>query len=650
MHSIIKRKSTNNDLKTEYADRLKKHSINCKKTKKSYHDNKIATSKNISKTSWNIISTQAESERSPTNLKLIINDIEITDPLLLADKYNSFFISAGNIAPPLPTVPPHTDILQDPKVNTHPPFILHPTNSKELTFIAQSLRYKHSSGIDEIPGSLLTKNIIYLSEPLARIINTSFISGTFPHFLKQAIVIPIHKKGDKSQINNYRPISLLSSISKLIEKIMLSRLTDYLTTHSIITDCQHGFQKLKSTTTATFNLLNSLYTALDKGNHAIGLFYDLSKAFDTINHDLLLKKLNDTGIQGIPNKWFNSFLSDRTQMVKIKSFTDNSTTYSSPLSIKQGVPQGSVLSPLLFLLYVNDLPNFITTGQLFQFADDTNHLITAPKHTNINSLSQIANKQTSIISSYCLNNKLALQPSKSLYINFHTKFNTPSSQPLIRVNNKIIHNTPHTKFLGIHLTPNLDFSLHIKITLNKIKSSCFLLRRLKPIVNHHTLKLVYHSYIHSHLSYGILFWGSCPQAKRIFLIQKQAVRVISGISRRKSCKSHFIHQNILTLTCTLIKIASTLVRSHPHLFTHNEEIHNHATRNKNSIHTISHTHSLFKNSPIHLCTKIYNSLPIVITKIQNLSSFTSSIKSFLLQNPFYTLDEFYNFHSNNNNT
>jgi hypothetical protein len=369
----------------------------------------------------------------------------------------------------------------------------------------------------------------------------------------------------------------------------------------------------------------------------------LSKAFDTIDHQLLLSKLHSLGIRGVANHWISSFLSNRTQIVKLNPTTpDLPPIKSTLLNIKQGVPQGSTLSPLLFLLYINDLPQFITSGQLFQFADDTNHLLTTPKTNHFDSLTHTANIQTSLLSTYCLHNKLALQPSKSTHIQFYSGNRPPQTSPLIRINHQIIPNTPITKFLGIYITPNLDWTPHIQHTMNKITSTCFLLRRLKRIVSPHILILVYHAHIHSHLSYGLLFWGSSPQAQRIFILQKQAVRIMAGISRKKSCKPHFPTLKILTLTSSLILSACTFVRNYPNFFPLNSSTHSHSTRNRQDIRLSSHTHSLFKQSPHHLCSKIYNNLPQAITKLTSPSPFNSCLKSFLIEHPFYTLDEFLN--------
>ena len=249
------------------------------------------------------------------------------------------------------------------------------------------------------------------------IINESFSSGTFPDKLKIAKVTPIFKKGSRSDKNNYRPISILSVFSKIFEKLMHKRLFRYLERLCILHELQFGFREKFSTSHALISLIEHLKKSLDEGEFGCGIFIDLRKAFDTVNHSILLQKLEYYGIRGVANNWFKSYLSDRYQYVSINGIT------SDVKPVLCGVPQGSVLGPLLFLLYVNDLPNCSDKLTFHLTADDTNIYFSS---NNLNIIQSTLNIELNHVSQWLYANRLSLNIEKTNYVLFHS----PRKKPL----------------------------------------------------------------------------------------------------------------------------------------------------------------------------------------------------------------------------
>ena len=289
-----------------------------------------------------------------------------------------------------------------------------------------------------------------LAKPLSLIINQSLSTGIFPDKLKIAKVVPIYKKDDSTLIDNYRPISLLPVMSKIFEKVVYGQIYDYLISNLLLYKSQHGFQKLHSTETATLEFLDRIYNNLDAGETPISVFLDLSKAFDTLDHSILLKKLDYYGIRGIPLKWFQSYLSGRTQ------FVDYDGICSTALPITTGVPQGSILGPLLFLIYINDMHSAFNNFESILYADDTTLVkslssFSFSTESTDQNLSKNINSELQKVQEWLAANRLSLNISKTKYMIFHFPQRTVLLDLDLKINDTKIERVDEFNFLGLQV-------------------------------------------------------------------------------------------------------------------------------------------------------------------------------------------------------
>ena len=497
---------------------------------------------------------------------------------------------------------------------------------------------------------------------MCRIINLSFQTGIFPDILKVAKVIPLHKGGSTQELNNFRPISLLSIFDKIIEKIMHKRLYEFIEEHDILFKNQFGFRKNSSTAHSLIEITENIKESIDKGNYGCGIFIDLKKAFDTVNHKILLTKLEHYGIRGSLLKWFETYLTDRKQYVFFNGIS------SELASISCGVPQGSVLGPLLFLLYINDLPNISSKLNFFLFADDTNIYY---ESDNLKTLEKVLNTELKKLSQWLHVNRLALNVSKTNFVIFRSTKKIVDHNVVLIMNRKAIEQKDHVKYLGILIDQHLSWKQQVSSVSKKICRGVGILIKLRSFLEPKMLKDIYYCLVYSHLSYGIEAWGSAckTETNKLLILQKKAVRILT---QNQYCQvfgepaGPLPHADPLFKKTEILKfediyklniakfVYKTLCEESPSVFSdwfiYTHDIHLHATRSST---TISQTHyfdigneqptfSLYtpKSKLVNYGDKmtkvngtiIWNNLPAFIQEASSIFTFKKYIRKHFLEN------------------
>jgi hypothetical protein len=467
-----------------------------------------------------------------------------------------------------------------------------------------------------------------VSKPLSMIFNSSLANGMFPDIWKLARVTPIFKSGAKKDVNNYRPISVISIFSRILERIVHDQMFDFLLENNVITKNQSAFRKLYSTITSLICSTDYWYENIDCKKLNLTIFLDLRKAFDTVDHKIMVEKLRRYGIRNTAGNWFQSYLDHRKQFCSVNG------QRSKTSEVTCGIPQGSCLGPLLFIIYLNDFEKCLKFSQANIYADDTSVTIASD---DVEKLVFEAQQELLNLSEWMRINKLSPNPAKTEYmvIGHSRKVNALNISSTLTLNGSDIKRVTKTKSLGVTVDENLKWDEQYKIVKGKICGGLASLKKLKNIIPQTKLCSVYYAIVESHLRYANVIWGSLPKTKldNLQRLQDRARSIIESARFKDnwSCDwlsvENLIHFDRSVMTYKIMNKLSP--ESLWDKFQQRSSQSNYATRHCRDllIPRLNTEHA--KKGYYYSAVKVWNDIPVNIRELPTISRFKKELKEYL---------------------
>ena len=608
-------KENNNAIKNRLNRQINKMKIN-------FFSSSFEAFKKNSKKCWNtLFDLTGTNKTRRDNISLLENDTEIKNPQDVVDTFSNFFANVGrNLEQLLENnqISPYQHIPRNERN-----FFLFPVTEEECSKCIANLKITRTLP-NQISVKIFKSIRNYISNPLSKILNVSFTTGIFPDSLKLAKLTAVHKKGCKKTVSNYRPISSLPFISKIYERCMTNRIISFFSKFNLFSNKQFGFLKKRSTKDAILDFTETVYDALNAKRHNISVLIDLKSAFDTVNHRILLNKLELYGVRGLGLDWIKTYLTNRENYVALGK------TYSTHCTTNIGIPQGSIIGPILFIIYINDLPSVSDHLSATLYADDTNFSVS---DINFNRMIPTLNAELSKVYDWTVANRLTINVNKTELLLFTNRYMDLNDDQVILNDNRIGF-VSHARFLGVIIDANLDFKTHINHVVGKISRHAGILYKIHKFLTPHAKMLYYNSFILPYLSYNILHWGGTNKThlEPLEIIHKRIIRTLA------TGKSYnLVHTNPLFLKLNILKL-NDLYRFHAAVDTHAKVLeghyrssHNLNTRYRNcavpKFHRLTRTQqSITFNGPT-----IWNSLPESIKLLDSLPSFKNHLKTFYIK-------------------